>query len=240
MNLIATLLSNIELVLGALLAIPLLGVVGWLIYTRTKLFQGPGEDAFKAHIQDLGRNHDVVVEVEWKDGNVTYMGADYDVDGGHLELENGLPVELPGQSGTPVQLYGVPLIRTSAHVAAPMDTELAIAMEKEEDGNFTRVTDQGERVEPGEQTPAVADGGAEVVDHEYEWGGTAYSLTSLWERAPAIDNRTIDKHFELGKEWARGGRDRVKELALAFFGGMGTVLVIGIIGFVFLKVVGVV
>jgi hypothetical protein len=120
------------------------------------------------------------------------------------------------------------MIRTSAHVAAPFDTDLAIAAEKEEDGVYNKIGPDGNQLEnaPDDSMAAVADGGAVAMDHEYEWGGTAYSLTSLWERSPAVSERDLRKQFELGKELARSGRDMIKTLALAYFGGIGTLLLI--------------
>lgn len=228
MDIITIILQHKFLIASVLIAIPVLGGLGWYLYARTDYFQGPGEKEFKEHIRNIGRNHDVVAEVEWKDGTITYMGADYDVDGENLELENGLQVELPGQSGNPVQLYGMPMIRTSAHVAAPFDTELAIAAEKEEDGDYRDLDERGNELEqrPGEDMAAIADGGGQVADREYEWGGTAFSLTSLWERAPAVSERDLRKQFELGKEYARSGHDRLKTHALAYFAGIGTLLLI--------------
>lgn len=214
------------IIVAAAIGLPLLGGGWWYLRTRTEAFSGPGETEFKEYIRELGEEHDVVAEVEWKDDSVTYLGADYDVDGEHLVLENGLDVELPGKSADPVQLYGVPLIRTSAHVAAPVDTNMAIAAEKEEDGDFKRVLDNGERAGPGE---AVADGGGTVVDHEYEWGGTAYSLTSLYERAPAVSYHDLEKQFQLGMEIGRGGRDQMKTLLMGIGIGAGGLIAIIII-----------
>lgn len=224
-------LSNLQWIAFGLFAIGVLAGLGAYVYFRTDYFEGPGETEFKAYIRELGRQHDVVAEVEWRDGNVTYLGGDYNVEGEYLELENGLEIELPGQSGDPVNLYGVPMIRTSAHVAAPFDTELAIAAEKEEEGDYTRVNNAGEQVDVPDSAvdsmEAVADGGvANVTDHEYEWGGTAYSLSSLWERSPAVSYHTLEKQFELGKKWAREGHDRLKTHAMAFFGGLATALAI--------------
>lgn len=225
---INTLIANLHLIVVGLLGLVVFGGLGSYVYFRTDLFSGPGEDEFKAHIRNIGHNHDVVAEVEWRDGNVTYMGADYDVDGEYLELQNGLLIELPGQSGDPVNLFGEPMIRTSAHVAAPFDSDLAIAAEKEEDGDYKRVDENGNVVDAAgaEGMQAVADGGAEVTDHQYEWGGAAFSLKSLWERAPAVSHHQLEKQFDLGKEWARSGRDMLKTAALAYFGGIGTLLLI--------------
>lgn len=141
--------------------------------------------------------HDVVAEIEWSDGTVTYMGADYLPGDQEIELRNGLPIKIVGQGGEPVFISGVPVIRVHAEHACPVDTKVAIAMELEEEDMFERVDENGDPVDDGQtqaqpptaaaqgngQQPAVADGGMEghlpgesptptgtndVDDHKYD------------------------------------------------------------------------
>jgi hypothetical protein len=91
--------------------------------------------------------HDVVAEVEWSDGTVTYQGADFVVEEDVIQLKNGLKFAVKGQGGDPVYISGVPVVRVKSVHAAPVDTRVAIAMGMEDDGEYARVDESGNVIE---------------------------------------------------------------------------------------------
>jgi len=75
------------------------------------------------------------------------MGADFKPGDEQIVLDNGLPIEVVGNGADPVYLSGVPIIKVRAEHAAPVDTEAAIAMGREEDGDYKLVYEDGQVIE---------------------------------------------------------------------------------------------
>lgn len=150
-----------DVVLGAvaLLVLEVLAVaVGWALRPWLP-FRGAFWHAIHGKaLQVEHERHDVVAEVEWPDERVTYMGADYSVEDEALVLKNGLKVKVRGRGADPVYISGVPIVRVRAEHACPVSTEVAIAMELEEEGEYARLTEDGREVESEPTGPAIEDG----------------------------------------------------------------------------------
>lgn len=102
--------------------------------------------------------HDVVAEVEWSDGTVTYMGADFIVEEDVIQLRNSLKFVVKGQGGDPVYISGVPVVRVKSVHAAPVDTRVAIAMGMEDDGEYARLDENGNVIEDNIPDKGYEDG----------------------------------------------------------------------------------
>lgn len=101
-------------------------------------------------LKEEWKGHDYVAEVEWNDETVTFIGADYDPDNYELRLRkpfDDLRYKVIGQGGSPVYISGVPVIRIKAMLAAPIDSEVAVAMEMEEDDQYLRVDEHGNELD---------------------------------------------------------------------------------------------
>lgn len=143
-----------------MVSIVLLGGVGVLLLVvgglGWRVISGDNVDGMRSHLQSKWSGHDLVAEVEWTDGRVTYLGADYrEEDPTGIRLENGLPMKIVGQGGDPVDIGGVPVVRCRSDLACPIDGGLAVAMDLEDDGRFEAVDAHGNTVEDGASAEAI-------------------------------------------------------------------------------------
>lgn len=197
----------------------------------------PGTAAYsqKHHVKYLrkkAKGHDVLLLVEWEDGQLTELGADLhpEMDGWY-KATNGLFFAPAGEGTDPMQYYGVPTIRCHAQIACPFSTEACLAADMDEAGEFQYNVDRdsgttqqvvevemeganGTPEQPAAETSnghdgAAADGGGQVV-REYDLRppsgavGYSFSLDQAKQRAPnAISANMIKRAVEYGKQMAR-------------------------------------
>lgn len=205
--------------------------------------------------------HDVVAEIEWSDGNCTYMGADYEAGESIIRLENGLPIEIAGHGGEPVFIAGVPIIRVHAEHACPVDTDVAIAIGREEDGDYTRVDEHGNEIQdvdadvdplengaPTAEATAIGDGGyptqQDVHDHEYDISpqgdaeGTAFSLRDAVNYVPnTLSPMALKRAEERGKQSARE-HNPIKTFLFGAAAMIGVLIILAVLFVAVWKILG--
>jgi hypothetical protein len=103
--------------------------------------------AQRGHVKYLrrkARGHDVLLLVEWDDGQLTELGADYHPDkDGWYEATNGLMFAAVGDGADTVDYYGVPAVKCHAGIACPFSTTACLQAEYDDIGEFEYQTDDG-------------------------------------------------------------------------------------------------
>lgn len=181
------------------------------------------------YYQRLVKGHDVVLEIEWPDGTVTYDSGDFSVEDDAYVSSKGLKFFVNGKGSEPRTLHGVPMVRVSSAVAASVDTSTAIAMGQEEEGEYEDVT---------------TDAG-EVVDREYDlrppegMHGWTYYLSDATDRAPyPTTSMEMKDQEERGKMSARSTADNIKYLLMGMGIVLGGLFLIAVLGIAGAKVLG--
>lgn len=215
------------------------------------------------YLQKKARGHDVLLLVEWEDGQLTELAADVapEMDGWY-RATNGLIFAPAGEGADPVDYYGVPVIRCHSQIACPFSTEACLAADYDEAGEFTYETDDGDDVtqevyevemgppaeSPGDATnghdgDVAADGGVDVRRYDLRPPansvGHTFSLTQAKQRAPnAISANMLRRAFEYGKEKAR--QEGLYMRGLLHGGGLvlGTLIILAILYIVGMSVLG--
>jgi hypothetical protein len=132
------------------------------------------EKARKGHLKylhRLARGHDVLLMVEWADGQLTELPADLHpgMDGWY-EATNGLLFAPIGEGTDPISYHGVDVVRVHAMIACPISTTAALQSELDEHGEYEVVTDDNgyaeqvvyyETTEEAETPPEIEDDGPE-------------------------------------------------------------------------------
>jgi hypothetical protein len=222
-----------------------IGAVVYWKWGRPKLWKARQGKALKIELS----GHDVVAEVEWADGNVTFLGADFLPDEPDMvQLRTGQKVKVVGHGKEPVNINGVPVIRLHAQHACPVDTTVAIGAGLDEDGEYERVDERGDGVEDGsvgmengESPPAVADGGgtAEVVDRKYDLEppdgtvGWAFSLQDAIHRVP---NTISPEDLKAAEERGRRKAEGASSLKVFVLGGIATLAFLFVIALIWILV----
>lgn len=213
---------------------------------------GTAKYSEKHHLKYLhkkARGHDVLLLVEWADGQLTEMAADYHANkDGWYVTPAGLMFANVGEGVDPVSYYGVQVVRCHAEIACPISTTAAIQAEYDDVGNFQYEADQDGKtdkvieVKSPQQAngngEAVADGGSEIV-REYDIRppspavGHAFGLDEVKQRAPnPVTSNLVYRSFEYGKEMARDDGRILKVAAMAL--GIGLALALTVVGFLWL------
>lgn len=222
--------------------------------------------ARKGHVKYLqrkGRGHDVLLLVEWDDGQLTELAADYHAErDGWYEATNGLMFAAVGDGADTVDYYGVPTIRCHAAIACPFSTTACLQAEYDDVGDFEYETEDGKttrvvEVEAVEQADTAdgpgagnghagngsgelfGDGGTRMV-RQYDVRppagavGHAFGLDEAKQRAPyPVSANMLRRAVEYGKESAR---DQGKWLRM-FLYGAGLVVAVLVI-FAILYIIG--
>lgn len=207
----------------------------------------------KHHVKFLikkARGHDVLLLIEWADGQLTEMPADYHANkDGWYVTPAGLMFANVGEGVDPVNYYGVQVVRCHAEIACPISTTAAIQSEYDEAGDFHYESDgQGNTEKVVQMTPTqangngngdvAADGGHDVV-REYDIRppspavGHAFGLDEVKQRAPnPVTSNLVYRSFEYGKEMAREDGKLLRVAAIAL--GIGLGLALTVVGFLWL------
>lgn len=227
--------------------------------------------ARKGHVKylhRLARGHDVLLSVEWGDGELTYLPADLrpEMDGWY-EATNGLLFAPIGEGTEPVSHLGVDVVRVSAQIACPIDTVAALEAELDEAGDYDIVEDDDGRTErvieyetvddPRESGPTAsetnghdgdvaADGGGRMqVKREYDLRppapavGWTFGMDQVEQRAPhAVSPNMLQRAKEYGEEIAFGEGSRVRDILMGMGVMLGILIVLAIVAMVFLNVTG--
>ena len=210
------------------------------------------EKHFVKYLRKKARGHDVLLLIEWADGQLTEMPADYHAEkDGWYETLPGLMFANVGEGVDPVSFHGVPTVRCHAEIACPISTTAAIQAEYEEAGEFDIVADDDGATQkviqftPAEENghsngngDAMADGGGQPR-REYDVRppapavGHAFGLEEVKQRAPnPVDPNMIRRAYEFGKQKARDQGRILKVAAMAL--GLGLALALIVLGFVWI------
>lgn len=209
------------------------------------------EKHFVKYLRKKARGHDVLLLIEWADGQLTEMPADYHADkDGWYKTPPGLMFANVGEGVDPVSFHGVPTVRCHAEIACPISTTAAIQAEYEEAGEFDIVSDNGKTQKVVQFTPAdengnghsngeaVADGGG-YNRREYDIRppapavGHAFGLEEVKQRAPnPVSPNMIRRAYEFGKQKARDQGRVLKIAGIAL--GVGLALALTVMGFIWL------
>jgi hypothetical protein len=227
--------------------------------------------AQRGHVKYLrrkARGHDVLLLVEWDDGQLTELAADYHPDkDGWYEATNGLMFAAVGDGADTVDYYGVPTIRCHAAIACPFSTTACLQAEYDDVGDFeyetedaktTRVVEVEQVEQPdepagptangssgnGEAEGLLGDGGTRVT-RQYDVRppagavGHAFGLDEAKQRAPyPVSANMLRRAVEYGKESAR---DQGKWLRMFLYGAglvVGVLVIFGILYIIGASILG--
>jgi len=144
--------------------------------------------------------HDVVAQVEWADGMVTYMGADFEPGDNIYVLENGLRYKVVGKGAEPVSLGGVPMVRIYSEVVAPISKGAAIAAGFENDDAYDRVDENGNILDEADGSVSMDDSaGPQAVRTDGAGtvtGGPADAFGGGSSQSQKADDHRYKSHME--------------------------------------------
>lgn len=173
---------------------------------------------FRKYLARKVRGHDALLAVKWSDGKITYLAADYRPESEEYIAENGLPFKMAGKGANAGYVGNVPVYRCLASIQSPIDDTAAVAMNKEDTGEFKRVEGDDavvevERVDDAEAAgaaPAARSDGGGTVNHRYDLkppdgaAGWVYDAVTAAEYAPyALRPQDIKDAEERGKQSER-------------------------------------
>lgn len=182
------------------------------------------------YFRRLVAGHDALLEIEWPDGSITYDAGDYSVeDTAYVSAKTGLKFPVAGRNAERRSILGIPAVRIAANVAAPVDTDTAVAMDLDEDGEYE--TEYDVEGNPVERT-------YDLQPREGTHGWT-YSLTNAIERSPfPVNAMDLKDHEERGKMAVRNSADMLKYLFLGIGITVGLVVFLAILYIGFVKLTG--
>lgn len=204
-----------------------------------------------AYLRRKVRGHDVLLLVEWDDGQLTELAADYHPEqDGWFEATNGLVFAAVGEGTDTVDYYGVPTVRCHAQIACPISTTAALQAEHDEADEWQYETDADstERVvkvdtdadptadrtgDPGNGHGDAATDGGQSVTRTYDIRppagavGHTFSLDQVRQRAPyPVTPNMIRRAVEHGKESERSTGEAIRYVLIGF----AMAVALGVIG----------
>lgn len=206
------------------------------------------ESAYNDYLAKVKGDHDVLLLVEWSDGVISELPANYDSEAGIYRCANDLQFKVAGKGTEPKSYHDVPVVRVYAALGCPIDTTAAIAADRDEAGTFEVVTDQYDRRKVVQHLPVrtdedgepvtdddgslVADGGhiaGNETNRVYDLNppegcvGWSFELKNASDRAPyGVNPEELKNSEERGKRAVRGEDSRIKDFLL----GGGCVLLV--------------